>query len=185
MNSLFLSPHNDDAVLFGAFTLLREQPHVITVLRSEVQETMGIDMLEREVEDDAAFEILGVEHEQWEISDREPDWVLITDMLSDLDRVRLETIDRVYAPAVELDGGHEHHNALGQVALDVFGVDRVTHYLTYTRQGGKSTWGTEVAHERSWVRLKLQALACYRSQIESELAGCTAHFLRDQREYYA
>ena len=41
---LFVSPHNDDAVLFGAFTLLRERPVVLTVFDSYVQVARGFKL---------------------------------------------------------------------------------------------------------------------------------------------
>jgi hypothetical protein len=95
----------------------------------------------------------------------------------------LDTIhspERVWAPALEL-GGHDQHNAVGQVALDVFG-HRVRPYLTYVR-GRMRTRGAEVPFEPSWVARKMRALSCYQSQIALE-GDCQPWFMDDTlREY--
>lgn len=180
MESLFLSPHNDDAVLFGTFTLLREKPLVVTCFRSVVQEVrgLGITSAQREAEDDAAFAILDVDHVQWPFPD-------IGDGggMGEAFRELAGGYDRVYAPAYE-EGGHEQHNQIGLLAAALFGP-LLTPYLTYTRAGGKSEGRNRVNYEPEWVTLKLRAMACYRSQIETGAAGCTEHFVRDLREYYA
>lgn len=176
VSTVFLSPHNDDETLFGAFTLLRERPHVIVVLRSFVQEARGTGVTYemREAETAAAMEILGCTWEQWEIPDNEPDWSEMRD--------RLRTIDThyVYAPAVER-GGHAQHNKVGELARDVF-RDRATHYLTYTPGKTKSARGRRVPYESWMVAQKLRALACYVSQHQQE--AMVPHFLREQYEYY-
>jgi LmbE family N-acetylglucosaminyl deacetylase len=179
MTSLLLSPHNDDAELFACFTLLRERPHVVVVLRSANQAQFGISAETREAETAAAMEILGCSWEQWPYLDNQADWAAIR---ARLEALRKSGVDCVYAPAIQV-GGHPAHNRIGELADEVFG-DCVTHYLTYTFRGGKSMHGAEVHADAGWVLKKLQALACYRSQIETEQAGCTPHFLRDQREFY-
>ena len=131
--SVFIAPHNDDETLFGAFTLLRERPHVVVCLRSMVQELRGcgITYRQRERETAAAMRTLGVPSwEQWEIPDSEPDWALLEDRLRSLDAAR------VFAPAVET-GGHEHHNAIAAIAERAFG-GRLTAYLTYTEAARSS-----------------------------------------------
>lgn len=179
MTSLLLAPHNDDAELFASFTCIREKPHVIVVLRSQVQEDRyGITAATREAETLAAMEILGCTWEQWNHLDSDPDWPLI--------ERKLETWrdlfdgERVFAPAAERDG-HPHHNKVAEIASRVFGANRVTPYMTYTT-AGKSV-GKPVAYEPEWVERKAAALACYRSQ--SSLANCAEHFLREQYEYVA
>ena len=177
--ALFLSPHNDDETLFGAFTLLRDRPRVITVLRSFVQEQRGtgVTYQEREAETQAALDVLGSpQWEQWTYSDADPSWPEIRERLASLDA------DRVYAPAVE-QGGHEHHNAVGALADELW-PGKVTFYTTYTSRG-RSTGPDAVAWEHEWVLLKLRALACYRSQIANPGTRTTAHFLTPQFEYYA
>lgn len=181
VTALFLSPHPDDAVLFGCYTLLAERPDVVTVLWPDWQEKngIGIPAQVRLAEDCDAMEVLGLsdQHEQWLYSESDPDWAGLARVL------RYRRYDRVYAPLPET-AGHRHHNEIGTRAAEAFG-DRVRFYLTYTKAGrsedGREVKPVELAH----VTLKLRALACYRSQIETAEAGCTEHFVRGLREYLA
>lgn len=177
MTALLLSPHNDDAALFAAFTCFAEKPHVVTVLRSMVQERRGtgITFHEREAEDAVALTILGCASTQWDYPDDRPDWDTIRVTMTG----RLGAYDRVYAPLPE-GGGHEHHNRVGELARDVFGGSATRFYATYT-SSGKSTAGTLVEPAPGAVAAKLAALACYRSQ--SDLTSCQPHFLRGLDEY--
>ena len=180
MTALFLSPHNDDETLFGAFTLLRHKPKVLVCLRSDKQENVygfRVTSSEREAETDAAMKILGCEWEQWPFLDSVLDWTMMAEWFTPLSLRHGE----IFAPAVE-DGGHEQHNHIGEIADIVFGVDRVTHYMTYTNGRGRST-GVPVPYEREWVALKLRALACYESQIRLESTG--HHFVQGLEEWYA
>lgn len=175
---LFLSPHNDDAALFGAFTILRERPFVVPVFDSYVQAARGtgITKAQRRAEDEAAMEILGAPLWFLGLSDMNPNAASVERELKSLPR-RLSP-EMVYAPLPEVYG-HPHHNLVGEVAKRVF--PNVTFYCTYTT-AGKSR-GTAVPYEPEWPLLKLKALACYESQIG--LANTAEHFLRDQFEYYA
>jgi LmbE family N-acetylglucosaminyl deacetylase len=176
---VFLAPHNDDETLFGAFTLLRERPRVITILRSHVQEARGVAVThdEREAETAAALEVLGIgAWEQWTYSDLSPPWSEIRERLASL------RANHVFAPSVDL-GGHKHHNAVGALARMLW-PGRVTFYTTYTNRG-RTTRGHEVPWKHDWALLKLQALACYQSQIVHPETRTTEHFLSQQREYYA
>ncbi len=162
---LFLSPHHDDAVLFGAFTLLGARPKVLTILGSQRQP-------ERFDEDAAACEILGVKLEATGVVEELPNWDVVTGILRSYRGVEV-----CYAPAFETDG-HEHHNIVAGLADQVF--PNVVHYMTYTR-AGKST-GRPVPYDPAWVALKLRAIACYESQIRQR--NQVEHFLREQQEYY-
>ena len=179
--AIFLSPHNDDETLFGAFTLLRERPRVVTVLRSYIQEQRGtgVTYREREAETEAALDVLGItDWEQWQYPDTDPPWHDIRERLGSLEA------ERIYAPAVER-GGHRHHNAIGRFANSLW-PGRVTFYMTYKRWGrDRTTRGNPVPWEHEWVLLKLRALACYRSQICVPETWTTQHFLGSQVEYYA
>lgn len=189
MNALFLSPHNDDLVLFSAFGLIRERvyytmPSVITVLRSQIQEDRGtgITAAIREGEDAAAFDALDLtKWEQWPYLDTHPAWdeieARLVKVLPDFGSRK----PRVYAPAVEI-GAHDHHNRVGALADEVFGSENVTHYLTYTVDG-KSRGGREVEFNPRWLAMKHRALACYMSQITNFEAQCWPHFAEDLREY--
>jgi LmbE family N-acetylglucosaminyl deacetylase len=161
---LLLQPHSDDAALFAAFTLLHHRPHVITVLSSKLQEDRGTGITNetRIAEDVCAMEILGCTVEQWPYPDSAPDWGAIENAFRLYDE-RAQP-ERVFAPAPE-DGGHGQHNAVSNLAHDVFG-ERVTGYLTYRRGHGRSTSDNEVAFKPGWPALKLRALSCYVSQIQ-------------------
>lgn len=180
MTDLFLSPHNDDETLFGAFTILRHKPHVIVCLKSCIQldRGTGITAVARENETARALWWLGdPTWEQWQFSDADPDWVEIERKMRLFDQYN--EIERVFAPAEEEDG-HEQHYAIGFKARIVFG-DRVQPYLTYRRGYGR-TVGTEVEFERDWPAKKLRALSCYETQIAE---SSTAYWFLDSglREY--
>lgn len=177
--AIFLSPHNDDETLFGAFTLLREQPRVVTVLRSCVQEQVGTGVThrEREAETEAALAVLGVtKWEQWPYPDSDPPWSDVEKRLASLQA------EHIYAPAIER-GGHPHHNVIGQLAQALW-PRKVTYYTTYTTWG-RTKRGCVVPWEYEWALLKLRALSCYRSQIVLPGTWTTQHFLESQIEYYA
>lgn len=187
MSSLFLSAHNDDEVLFGTFTLLRESPIVVICLRSYVQEAFGIDYHTRERETDEAMAVLGIGNWiQSPISDIAPQLQALEDFLWHmLDDGEFGDPDVVYAPAIE-SSGNEQHSLVGRAAQNVFG-SKVKSYLTYSgRPGRRSVWGRQVPYEPNWALVKQEALACYRSQIEHFARNGSYHFADpDQREFYA
>lgn len=162
MSALLLEPHQDDAVLFAAFTCIRHRPLVVTVFGQPVkQRREGIDAERRNRENAAALASLGcMKPEPLPLTDLDPSVPTIT---AELD-VLPPLFDRVFAPAVE-ENGHPQHNLVGQLADDIFGPENVTHYLTYTNNRDRSTDGHEVEFEPAWVSLKLRALACFESQI--------------------
>lgn len=176
MTALLLEPHNDDCALFASFTALRFRPHVVTVLRSVVQEGNGIGAHEREIESAAAMGILGCSWEQWNHPDNDP---MLHDIRSSLERIdATQKPEVVFAPWSEEPGGHDQHWAVGKLAAWVFG-DRVRFYCTY-KVGGDKTRGREVPYEPSWIEKKHRALACYRSQMER---GPRRLFMMDLHEY--
>lgn len=180
---VFLAPHNDDESLFGAYTLLRERPHVIVCLRSQRMGTPGyppplVDADTREAETEEAMNVLGIEWTQWPVLDSSVDWDELADRMTHLPRV----FHRCYAPAVE-HGGHVHHNLIGTLALKVFGPGRVTPYLTYTNGTVRSSGGQLVPYEDGWPELKREALDCYRSQAAHPMTG--HHFTASLDEFYA
>lgn len=164
VGSLLLAPHNlgDDETLFAAFTCLKHRPHIVTVLRSVRQEANGITAAEREAETAAAAKVLGCTWEQWSYPDDDPPWNRIRYALET--QWRLHGWTRVFAPWPE-PGGHPDHNRVGELAEAVFGAERVSFYTTYV-YGGPRTVGREVEYEPAWIAAKLEALLCYRSQIE-------------------
>lgn len=183
---LFVSTHNDDAGLFGAFTLQRETPLVLTVFDSFIQVRRGharCDAETRRNEDRCAVKILGCEV----LFGGVPDDKDVADPIPDMVRSVLTNVGEVseaWIPAVE-PNGHNQHNLVGQIGLEVFAGVRVHRYLSYTRTGGKSTGGKPAQANGAMVLKKLQALACYRTQIEIDALGCWPHFMRDMTEYYA
>lgn len=198
MPTLFLSPHNDDETLYGAYTLLREKPLVVVCYESKKQEIYGITKQMRQKETSNAMEILGCEWVQLLFPDNE-DWeeelekTLYDHLLSDprSQKIEGESWDTIYAPADEGQNGNDQHRIIGQIA-DRLWPDKVVHYLTYTWPDGQSTDGTDVPYktwdwtkpqEESWAELKYQAMECYKSQIT--LPSTAPHFNNhDMREYY-
>ena len=183
---LFIAPHNDDEVLFGAWTLLthREEVTVAIVYDSFVQASRGVpgcDAAARRRESIAALAVLGIDRVHFlGLRDCDPifDQARWEHALDEI--IGDQQPEAVFAPAWEQDG-HPQHNFVGAVSVTAF--RNLTRYLTYTAIG-RSTVGREVAFKPEWVRLKLQALACYKSQFDFRL-GCWPHFLGSQREYYA
>jgi LmbE family N-acetylglucosaminyl deacetylase len=175
---LFLEPHPDDGALFGAYTLLRHKPLVITCLRADVQEHRGhqITASTREEETKRAMQILGCEWRQLPVSESAPS---IDDLEAWFSRLREEhQPERVWAPAVE-HNGHDHHNMVGQSAWNIFGV-AVRPYMMYQRGSGRSRGKTAVIPTPGERSLKRQALQCYESQIK--LAN-TAFWFGDESDW--
>lgn len=179
---LFISPHNDDACLFGAFTLQREKPVVLTVYDSYVQVSRGhaqCDWETRRNEDIAAVrDVLGCPIQFAGLRDNELIQGAVLVALS-----KWSAATEVWLPAVEKNG-HDQHNLVGEIGLQVFEHATVNRYLTYTRTGGKSTNGIEAKPTGAMVLKKLRALACYKTQIEIDALGCWPHFT-DLREFSA
>lgn len=184
MTDLFLSPHNDDETLFGAFTILRYKPHVIVCLKSRVQELRGTEItaVQRETETARALWWLGdPTWEQWQYPDTlsgDGAYEELRDPFRKLADAHPDAT--VFAPEVEEDG-HEQHDAIGRLAYAFWPQNQVRPYLTYRRGHGRSV-GTEVEFEPSWPAKKLRALSCYETQIAEP---STAYWFLDSglREY--
>lgn len=184
---LLLSPHNDDEVLFAAYTALRYQPLVLTCWDG-ARKTHLATVEERVAESMAAAEVLGYEYGHL--------WV-------DLEAAgAYETIERrirlglggaepehVWAPYPE-PGGHRHHNGLGYLATRMW-PGRVSFYATYTCEHDetgeivgvhRSKVGEQVAVEdRHWPELKRKALRCFYSQRTRQ--GTAMHFRQPLDEW--
>jgi len=171
VTAALLAPHNDDETLFASFTIMRERPHVIVVLR----DPQNPDVRERETA--AAMMQLGhVYWEQWPFPSDVPPWPGIEQEIANLARA----FDIVYAPAYNfVENGHKEgvmppsgwgvlqHDTIGWFAHQRLG-ERYRPYCLYTRWNGRQR-GTEVVPEHpSHVARKLRALACYESQIAQE-----------------
>lgn len=160
--TLFISPHQDDETLFGAYTIMREKPLVIVCTDSYIQELRGdgITNEERTNESKRAMELLGVEVEFLHIPDNNVSFDILKDKLKDYDA------EIVYAPAIEL-GGNPTHNLVGKVADELF--NNVKHYMTYGSADLTKTKGSELVIPTEEEReLKIRALACYPSQMRTQ-----------------
>jgi LmbE family N-acetylglucosaminyl deacetylase len=187
---LFVSPHNDDETLFGAFTILREQPVVLIVFDSYVQQKRGLPgwMHQRRNESIAALKILGIPENKILFGclndSRDVDVTRLGDLIyAATSNLKL---DEIYLPAFE-ENGHHQHNLVAHVTFPrSIGIVPVKRYLTYTTKG-KSVSNNPVSIENPiWIAKKLQALACYTSQMNLDpRMGCWPHFLRSQEEFYA
>lgn len=183
MSYLLLAPHNDDETLWCSWTIMRYQPHVVVVYKSAKQMRHGITASQREHETGSALSLLSPAStwEQWPILDTvgEAEGRQAVRVLMEL---MVGIYDHVFAPASE-EGGHEQHNTVGELALEVFGADNVTQYLTYRRGFDRSRSEWEVPFEPEWPSTKLIAMSCYLSQIA---LPDTAPWFVDStlREYY-
>lgn len=179
---IFISPHNDDAVLFGSFTIQREKLMVLTVFDSYRQVERGHEACSRSArrrEDTQAMKELGQDDVFFGgVPDNlPPDLIEKAVRLTFEDYAALE----IWVPAEE-QGGNEQHNLVARVGPEMFPRAKTHRYLTYTA-AGKSTFGVPVQCTGAMVRKKLRALACYQTQIEIDELGTWPHFLRDQHEY--
>lgn len=181
MRSVFVSPHDDDHALFGAFTCLRENPILVVVFDSYVQAARGLPVTRnmRTEETARAAAILNCKSvlRLGFRDDQETTPNKIRSRAGEL----LEGLEgcKIYAPAFE-PFGHRQHN----LCADAFPLPAI-HYLTYATRG-KSVGGLPVPIESgTWIHAKLRALAEYSSQMSLDpRMGCWPHFLRDQTEYY-
>lgn len=181
-DSLFASQSSDDETLFAFYQLLRHKPKVIIVLRSLKEWTQGgPDYRTREAETACAMAVAGVEWEQWEFLDTDPEWWRVQ---AKIDLTIMERPDLVIAPAME-QGGHEQHNLVASAvwtACTLRGVPGIG-YLTYKRGHGRSESPNEVVPSAEECILKDVALACYKSQ--AEFPPTAPWFGADQREFLA
>jgi LmbE family N-acetylglucosaminyl deacetylase len=167
-NKLWLSPHSDDSVLFGAFTLMREHPLVVTVTSAYIQSNRGenITAQERMEEDRKACELLGCSHIDLAIRDDVIDDWAVRRALG-----RFSGFETIYAPAVQ--GGNKDHDLIGRIADEVFG-DKVKHYTTYTPTELYTTGSERITGNERELELKEKALQCFQSQIN--LPATKPHF---------
>lgn len=184
MTDLLLAPHNDDEVLWTTWTLLRHDPLVVVCFASHLQELRGtgITARQRTAETVEALSVLGITRfDQWEYADSLAADAALEILKQPMRELAAEHPDAtVWAPAVE-DNGHDQHNVVGNLAYTMWPQNQVRPYLTYRRGSGR-TVGAEVPFEPDWPALKLQALACYRTQIAEP---STAYWFIDSglREY--
>lgn len=158
--NLFLAPHNDDETLFGAFTLMREKPHVVVLTDSYIQPNrgeVGCGPIDRMFETKKAMEILGCSYLQVGIRDDSFSQEVLGDILS-----RFHGFDKVYVPA--LQGGNIHHDLTCVVATKVFG-EKCKYYTTYTKTELYTKGKQEIVPTVEELELKNKAMECYTSQL--------------------
>lgn len=177
---LFISSHNDDESLFGAYTLLREKPLVAIVTDSFIQPNRGEDGCsadERWQESVEACKILGCPVIRLAIRD---DVLTEDDVRAALQR--FEGFEKVYAPAIH-ENGNWQHNLIGKVARELW--PDLTAYTSYSRNNLWINGSIEIKPTSEEMELKNRALDCYVSQIN--LGATRPHFdaVRNHSEFYA
>lgn len=168
--NIFLSPHDDDNILFGAFTCMRENPLVVIVTdsyRQPLRGEVGCDARTRAEETERACGLIHCPVLRLHIPDNE----LTTERLIK-EFGNLPFAERVYAP-MPYQEGNPDHNLVGQCA-GMVPHERTVFYTTYTRDELWKRGRLEVVPTKEELELKERALQCYQSQIN--LAATRPHF---------
>lgn len=180
MNSLWISPHSDDSVLFGAYTLMREKPLVLTVTDGYVQQNRGENITpdQRRIEDIEAMKILDCSIVFGGIRDDIIDEWAVEELFNNF-----QNFDVIYAPAPIVPNGNIHHNLIGEVAKRTFG-DKIKQYMTYSTDKLYIPGAEEIIPLVGETELKDKALDCYVSQIN--LPATAPHFeaVRGRSEWF-
>lgn len=169
--NLFISPHNDDESLFGAFTLIREKPLVVIVTDSYIQPNrgnVGCSAIERREETIKACQILGCPVVFLGIPDTELNEGNLTARLEPFKHLGFE---KAYIPAQQ--GGNVQHDLIGAVGRKIFACCQ--EYTTYTKTELWTKGNIEVIPTKEELDRKNEALACYQSQIN--LGSTRPHFM--------
>lgn len=184
ITKVFLSPHSDDEVLFGSFTIIQNDPIVLICI-----ENSDIHLRElRRQETKNGLNKLGCKSPVLFLRDVESNvsigyekFVNITGLEKALKQfyIARSYLEVAYAPLKEY-GGNKEHNLIADLADIVFG-DIVVHYPTYTWPDGKTKTNQRVACTPDGIERKHRALSCYGSQIQN--SATREHFLGDLIEY--
>lgn len=174
---IFLSVHNDDETLFGAYTLMRLRPLVIVVTDSWIQPLRGdysCDLQTRRDETVKAMALVGCPVVFLGMKDSE----LTEEALKE--RLKLFNPETIYVPAIQ--GGNVHHDLVGKVCLELF-AKKCERYTTYTKTDLYTTSNWEIKPTAQEMELKNKMLDCYQSQIN--LLSTTPHFaaVRNKSEW--
>src|SRR5258706_6016462 len=153
INNIFLSPHSDDQVLFGAYIIQRVKPLIIVCTDgTSHQRKFGIPIGQRREESKEAAKLLGVKVEFLGIPEEE-----LT-----IERLRL-TLKRipylpqlVFAPAKT--GGNPHHDIVSEFG-NLF-------YSTYSKNSLVPTGEMAIVPTVEELSQKNQALTCFTSQVK-------------------
>lgn len=160
---IFLSPHNDDETLFGAYTIMREKPLVVIITDSHIQEDRGelyCDWITRRKETLKAMKIIGAEVAFLGIPDSKISETEIRMALINVLEIGDPKELKVFAPMIE--GGNPIHDMVGKVAGEMF--ENVEYYSTYTKTRAYPEADIEIKPtDHEWLT-KLKMLECYNSQ---------------------
>ena len=171
---LLLAPHNDDEVLFAAYTIMREKPLVIVITDGwQHVHRYNISVEQRRRESVEAMNMLCAPILFMGL----PDDNFIEDEL----RERLKWIDAdvIYAPEV-YQNGNPQHNMVGRVAKELFG-DKVKTYSTYEIHNLEPKGNIIIMPTEEEKNLKEHALSKYISQLGINRAHFDA--VRGKPEY--
>jgi LmbE family N-acetylglucosaminyl deacetylase len=175
MSAILFAPHGDDESLFAAYTCMRERLHVIVCSQDANPDVRR----KRSIETTNAISILGCSHQEWPMSAADINWNQARELAQAWAKM---DPPRVYAPAVHPQG-HEQHNRVGELALEVYG-DKVIPYCTYAPRGQRQIGEIEVIPSADEISRKLRAIACYRTQIENPPTRPWFFDLLDLREWH-
>ena len=167
---VFLSPHSDDEILFGAYTIMREKPLVIICTHATMQ---GDNGYERAMESYRAMKMLGASVMFLGIDEDKLTEEILEEKLRFLDD---DDYLYLYAPEYE-ENGNPHHNIVANVAKKI--TWRTSTYKTYTGLEDR-TIGKEVIPTPEELEIKKRAMACYQTQIQNPF---TAHYFETYAEY--
>lgn len=167
---IFIEPHQDDSVLFGAYTLMRYKPLIISVTSAYIQSDRGdtgCDANTRRKETIEAAKIVGCPVVFLDIPDKE----LTEEILRE--RLKHFNPETIYVPAIH-EGGNPHHNIVGKVGYELFGkrCERYCSYANGSFEIVKGSW--EIRPTQTEMELKNKMLDCYQSQIN--LPSTAPHF---------
>lgn len=166
---IFLSVHNDDESLFGAFTLIRVKPLVIVVTDSYIQPERGDLGCTAEIRRQETIEAMKI---------AECPVVFLgikdTELTEEVLRERLKHFkpEQIYVPAIQ--GGNAQHDLVGKVAMELFG-NKCERYTTYTKTELYTTGNYEIKPKHDEMDKKLRMLNCYESQLN--LGSTLPHFM--------
>lgn len=166
---VFLSPHSDDEILFGAYTIMREKPLVVICTHATMQ---GGNGYERAMESYRAMKMLGASVMFLGIDEDELTEEVLEEKLSILG----DDYIYFYSPEYE-ENGNPHHNIVANVVKKRYYAGQT--YKTYTGLESR-TIGKEIIPTPGELELKKKAMACYKTQIENPN---TAHYFQTYAEY--
>ena len=172
---LFVSPHNDDETLFGAYTIMRNKPLVLIVTDGKRhQDRYGIPVEQRRKESIEAMAELGAGVVFLGI----PDDALTLETL--LARFKHMHPEKVWAPAWYPNGNPDHN--VVALAVKTLWYPQTIFYSTYTVDDITPRGDAEILPENDEAKRKEAALAKYISQLKVNAPHFDA--VQGKPEYY-